>query len=414
MIDRMEKFDCVICGAGPAGSTAAKYLAESGLRVAVLDKDTYPRDKPCGGGLRPSIVDEFEHVREGLSRIPHTVCKRAIMYPPSLKNHVDYRPGKAVLYNIQRKHFDNLLLDYAKDANAIVFEGEHVKDVVPKSEGYVLRTKSGMEVEGKMVIGAGGMHDPVARYMRIKEGLPEKWPKSEIGLAVVKEYTVDDSFILDRYGEERTCHFHLKPNNLYGYAWTFSKENAINIGFGAFWKYMKEIDIKEQFSYYLNYLKKEKLVPRDLEIGHPKGAPIPLRGAIKTTYSDNMILVGDAAGFVSPIGGDGIYFSLDSARIAANVVKYASENDSFRKETLARYQEEWQARWGKDLETLCYFADKIFKSTEKIMNYACKDDVFKKMAVSLYTGDQKATDLKFKIQRRVARDFLLYDVLKIN
>lgn len=410
--DTMVTYDAVICGAGPAGATAAKYMADAGLRVAVLEKGNFPRDKPCGGALRTQVVSEFEHVKNGMKKIPHTVCYRAKMYPPSLENFVDYNPGNIVLYNIQRIHFDAMLADMARDSGAELRENEEVRKVSVSPRGGVLQLRSGEEVLGKVIIGAGGMHDPVARYLRRKEAMPEKWSKSDIGIVLMEEYDVGKDYIKETYGEERTSYFHLKPNNLYGYAWVFPKKSVLNIGFGAFWSHMKDLDIKGAFGDYINLLKKEGLVPAALKPDHPKGAQIPLRGAIKTTFSDRVLLLGDAAGFVSPIGGDGIYYAMSSGRIAADVVGQCTSQDSYGKSTLRCYQDEWFRKWGRDLQVLCYFADKIYKKTEQIIRYAARDSMFRDMCVRLYDGKIPASALKGKILRRVARNFLLYDILR--
>ena len=410
----MVKYDAVICGAGPSGSTAAKYMAEKGLNVVLLERSSFPRDKPCGGALRPKVIEEFDYVRNGIQNIPHNVCYRAKMYSPSLKNFVDYSPGKAVMYNIRRKHFDSMLANFAKDAGSELRENSEVKSVLAKSSGYALQLKDGTEVRGKIIIGAGGMHDPVARYLRKKEGLPEKWSKSDIGLAIVEEYEVPGNFILDKYGKENTSYFHLRPANLTGYAWTFAKENALNIGYGAFWDEMKKVDIKEQFSNYLSFLKKEKLIPENLKPNRPKGALVPLKGAIKRSYSDGMLLTGDAAGFVSPLGGDGIYYGMCSGRIAADVVDYAVEHDKFGKDTLSRYQEEWHKEWGKDLKVLCYFSDKLLTKTDRILRYTSRDEMLREICIGLYNGEYRASEVKWKILMRMTRDFFWYDVLRLR
>ncbi len=408
----MATYDAVICGAGPSGSTAAMYMADAGLDVVVLEKKSFPRAKPCGGALRTQVISEFTHVERGMKKIPYTVCYRAKMYPPSLENCVDYNPGNVVMYNVQRLHFDAMLADMARDAGAELRENEAVKKVSVNAKGGVLQLTSGEEVLGKVIIGAGGMHDPVARYMRRKENLPEKWPKSDIGLVVTEEYDVGEDFITDAYGKERTSYFHLKPNNLYGYAWVFPKKSVLNMGFGAYWSYMKGLDIKGAYGDYLEMLKKQGLVPAGLKPNKPKGAQIPLKGAIRTTFSDRILLLGDAAGFVSPMGGDGIYYAMSSGRIAADVVKQCTSEDSYVKSTLRRYQEDWFRKWGRDLEVLCYFADKILKKTEQVLRYAARDGIFRDMCIRLYDGKIPASALKGKILRRVVRNYLLYDILR--
>ncbi len=408
----MVGYDAVICGAGPSGSTCAKYMAEKGLKVVLLEKGSFPRDKPCGGALRPSVIEDFDYVKRGIQSIPHNISKRAKMFSPNLKNFVDYRTDKAVLYNVQRIHFDAMLADFASDAGAELWESSEVVKVIAKSGGYALQLKDGKEVSGKVIIGAGGMHDPVARYLRKKEGMPENWPKSDIGLVLVKEYEVPGDFILDKYGKEYTSYFHINFANLRGYAWTFAKNNALNIGYGAFWDEMKKVDIKEHFSDYFSFLKKEKLVPENLKPNNQKGALIPLRGAIKKSYSHGMLLLGDAAGFVSPIGGDGIYFGMRSGEVAADVVEYAVKQDKYGEDILSKYQQKWYKEWGKELEALCYFSDKLLTRTDRIIRYTSRDEILKEKGVGLFTGECRASEDKWKILFRIARDFFLYDVLK--
>ncbi|UCE74553.1 MAG: NAD(P)/FAD-dependent oxidoreductase [Methanomassiliicoccales archaeon] len=413
MSDRMAKYDAVICGAGPSGSTAAKYMAEKGLKVVLLEKKSFPRDKPCGGALRPSIIEEFDYVRDGIKKIPHSICLRAKMYSPSLQNFIEYRPGKAVMYNIQRVHFDAMLADLARRSGAELRENAEVKSVSVKSNGCALQLKNGEEVEGNVILGAGGMHDPVAKYLRKKEGLPERWPRSDIGLGIVKEYEVGEDFIENRFGDEHTAYFHLKPNNLYGYTWTFSQVSSLNIGFGTLWNDAKKVNIKNVFAKYLDFLKKEGLAPETLKLGRPKAGLVPLKGGIKKSYSDRILILGDAAGFATPVGGDGIYFGMCSGRIAADVVEYAIEHNAFEKDTLSRYQEEWYKLWGEDLKAMCYYADKIYDKTERILRYASKDKVLTERCVGLWEGKYKASKMKWKIVARLARDFFVYDVLRL-
>ena len=108
-------YDVAVVGAGPAGSTTARYLAMAGHRVCLIDKDLFPRDKPCGGGFSPALIDEFPYLRSRQSEFLQDICHVGVLHSPNRR--IVLR-GKADMAVALRTHFDNILLEAAIDAGA--------------------------------------------------------------------------------------------------------------------------------------------------------------------------------------------------------------------------------------------------------------------------------------------------------
>ncbi len=107
----MTRFDVVVEGAGPAGATAAYYLAKQGRSVALVDRAKFPREKACGGGLCVHI-EEFDHIVDNWDDFLESKCTRGIVYGPDGLA-VDYRQETPFFYNIRRSTFDHKLVEYA-------------------------------------------------------------------------------------------------------------------------------------------------------------------------------------------------------------------------------------------------------------------------------------------------------------
>ena len=139
-------YDVVISGAGPAGSTAAYYLARQGHRVALVDRHRFPRDKPCGGGLCIHITD-FDHVTENWDRFLEATCKRGMVFGSDLDVVVDYPRDEPFFYNIRRKDFDHELVKFATDAGAELIEGNKTSKFEVTDEGVTVTLRDGTELK---------------------------------------------------------------------------------------------------------------------------------------------------------------------------------------------------------------------------------------------------------------------------
>jgi geranylgeranyl reductase family protein len=414
----MMLYDLVICGAGPAGSTAARTAAKAGFSVLLVDKEDFPRDKVCGGGLRPEIMEApaFSYVADKRSEFLENESLSVRMYGSRPSNFIAYdAPAKEpLLYGTTRRNFDDFLFRLALDAGAKASTEVTVKRVEIRKDKVRVELDDGKAVEAKIVIGAGGMQDPIAKVLRIKEDLPRTWRSEEIGLAVAHEYEVGENFIQEHYGQKGTIHLHLKPEGVYGYAWAFPRRAKINVGFGAFLKDIKGTDIKASFKGYLSLLKKSNLFPKDIDRVEFKGARIPLRGPIERTYSERLLLVGDAAGFVSPISGDGISFAMSSGLLAAQVAGKCLEKDDCSKKALSDYEVQWRSRWDKDFKVLCEIADMVEKDLDGIIENFSKDEKLIDMMVRVYNGRVRPSEVITKMKLRYAKTMLMGGLSRKN
>jgi flavin-dependent dehydrogenase len=311
------------------------------------------------------------------------------------------------MYGTSRRRFDEVLLRLAQDAGAEVHTRATVKKVRVAKERVEVDLEDGRTIRARIVVGAGGMQDPVAKVLREREGLPRSWLSEEIGFAVAHEYEVGERFISESFGEKYTCHFHMKPQGIYGYAWAFPRRSSINVGFGAFLQDIKRMDIRTGFKTYLSLLKKSSLFPKMIDEVVYKGARIPLRGPIQRTISDRTMLVGDAAGFVSPLSGDGISFAMASGMLAARTALQCLEAGDCSSKGLSVYEREWKRLWGKDFRVLCDLADRVERDMDRIIEVCRNDKVLVRMLAGIYNGRDKPTKVIGPIVRRYLKNAIV-------
>src|SRR4030042_6990160 len=120
-------YDVAIVGAGPAGSTAAKFLAEKGLKIALIDKDKFPRDKPCAGGLPSRVLKRFPYINE--KDLMESYSYGGYALSPSLKYKVMVQKKDPVVEMVLRKKFDMGLVGLAVEKGVKLIDGKSVEDI---------------------------------------------------------------------------------------------------------------------------------------------------------------------------------------------------------------------------------------------------------------------------------------------
>ena len=379
----MTEYDVIVCGGGPAGSTTAFYAAKAGMKVLLLDKSKFPRDKACGGLLTARLFDELPELEKYIKPIIECPSRDVNLYSPSMKYKIDYEFPVGTPWNITRTVFDNAVLEAARDVGTEVMTQTRIKDY-EFNGGVTVRTSNG-DFKGKMVVGATGPADKLASMIREKRNI-KPWSDSQMGTALMWEPHVGKEFIDKTYSKNSSLLVHFKPGGIEGYGWVFPKKEILNIGFGGYNRTNKSIKIKEIWTDYINLLKKDGYFPADQEVPPVKGAPLPLDGPIKATTMDYTLLVGDSAGMVSPLSGEGIYYGMHAGKIAIDTIKKALETNDFSQKNLDQYHRDWNKVFGKELRDLSFFALMALKLPERMVYYGTRDEKLCEIFADLFLG----------------------------
>lgn len=384
-----------IVGAGPAGSTAAKFLSEKGFNVILLDKEKFPRSKPCGGGLPIRVLNRFKYVKD--EDLIESYSFGGFAHSSSLKYKVELQKNEPIAAMILREKFDYGLVKLAIDSGIVFMDEKSAEDIKILKDKARIILNDGTNIESEIIIGADGVWSNIAKKLELSQ------KRKNFSICLFREYPMD-SKTLDRFfGEKRLCHIHLNLQGIAGYGWVFPKKKHLNIGIGEFKpvvnQSMGKTKLSEVYKNYISILKDSKIIPNDLKMGHLKGGALPVF-PLEKTYSDRAILVGDAGGFINPVTGEGIYNAMSSGEIAAGVIKEALETGKTNERFLSIYQKKWENDFGKDIKLLLHYTKQWTKDTEKLIKLASRDEKLADMALGILHGRLSINDYRWKLIRR--------------
>jgi geranylgeranyl reductase family protein len=387
------KYDVTIVGSGPAGSTTAKFLAEKGFKVILIDKDKFPRDKPCGGGLPIRVLNRFNYLNDERFIESRSYC--GIAFSPSLKNNIEVEKKTPVIATILRGKFDFELVKIAKEKGAIIKDGKTVIDFKIFNDKARVFLNDGSYIDSDIIVGADGVWSLIAKKSGLRKAL------YETGICILQEFEVDEA-VLDKYFKKsRKCYVHSRFKNIFGYGWVFPKKEHLNIGIGGVWLAKgKKINLLNYYKKYISFLKKNKLIPEKLNEVSIRGGSLPVF-PLKKTYDTRIILVGDAAGFINPITGEGIFYAISSGEIAAKVISEALEIQKFNSGFLSKYQKSWKKDFGKDLKLIFRVITRQRKrDSERLFEIAKKDKILSELFIGLMIGELGIKECRWKVLRR--------------
>jgi len=312
--------DVLVIGAGPAGSSAAAWSARAGLDVVLADAETFPRDKPCGDGLTPRAIAELDAL--GLSpwlkgRTINWGLRAAgfgqELYLPwpggSLPSHGSAAP---------RTLLDDQIRQVALEAGATPVEGHRAVDVTFEN-GHVRSVN--------FKLGDGSMHEIRCRRLIVADGA-----KSQLGRKLGREWhrgtaygVAARGYITSERSDDPWISSHLelrgtKNEILSGYGWIFPLgDGSVNVGVGtlATDKRPADINLRQLISHYTDQQRETWKLSG--EIRDPWSALLPMGGAVSGVAGPNWVLVGDAAGCVNPLNGEGIDYGLETGHLAAQL-----------------------------------------------------------------------------------------------
>ena len=351
----VEKYDVLVVGAGPAGSMAAMKAAEGGAETLIVEKQKLPRFKLCGGNIANWVVVKLGIPEEVLDRkyTSITFCT-----PPKYEKQNFPVPG--AYWGVYRDRFDYHLTEMAVKAGAEVRDGIHIRDVI--KEGGAIRgvvTGDGEQIHADVVIACDGVYSLIAR----KSGLWDKWFtergeswKDNVAFCMGVEMKLDNDIIDERF-EDSYVIFTGKEIAPLGYGWIFPKDGMVSVGVGSAAGMMDKKPDE-----YLRYFMKHPAAAQFLEGGEvvlERGAYIPYRRAFTPSYMAGLLVAGDAAGMVSPITGEGVFFAVRAGIDAGVTAAEAVQSKDFSASFLSRYEERWMKTIGTNLE----FQSQVFEET---------------------------------------------------
>ncbi len=388
--------DVVVIGAGPAGATAARYLSKMGFDICLIDKDEFPRDKPCGGGFSRSILNEFPYLKPRAAEFIKGIARVGVVHSPNREITIEGRVDMAVAL---RTDFDNVLFEEAVNCGSLPVTGTRVKTVAIKNDYIQAEVTGGKSIKGRVMVGADGVTSLVAR----QTGLNPRWSSSSITACRVCEVPAKNEDIIDRYTEDLKYHFFANLDGKPGYGWLFPKKETINVGLGFVGKHA--MGLPRVFDSFVRYLKRRNLLHRNSDVSNAKGALVPTAGTIQKTVTDRCILLGDSAGQVSPLTGGGIVYAMRAARYAGSVISNALETDSTNAATLQKYQRLCQSDFGDEFKNQL-LVQRIFTGpfTDVLFKIGSKD---KKIQEMVSEAMSETGDGEIDLKRLVLRTLLV-------
>lgn len=325
----MKQVDVLIVGGGPAGSTLAWALRDSGLHIAILDKQNFPRDKVCAGWVTPAVMEELQIDLADYAK-HHTLQPISGFRVSQLgKKQVEtHYQDKPISYGIRRREFDHYLL---QRCGAEILLGQAFKSMQRKDGEWLINDA----IRAKLVVGAGGHFCPVARATGAKLGRHE-----QVVAAQEIEFQMTPEQRQACQVEEEIPELFFTPD-LIGYGWVFRKGDYLNIGLGR----EDNHKLSEHVQEFCQFLKQQGKIPQDTPEKFHGHAYLLYPHALRNVIEDGLLLIGDAAGLAYPQSGEGIRPAVESALLAAEVIRDC--NTDFSQTNLQPYYAQLVARFGE-------------------------------------------------------------------
>lgn len=363
----LGNFDVIICGAGPAGCTTALALKNSGLKVALIDKQKFPRNKVCGDAIpaiaiktlrsiSPKLADDFSSYEKML-----------------LTKHTDIKYGKRKLqlhwkipaYTCPRIYFDNRLMEFVEElTTTTIFQETTVKDIeaLPEKQGYRLTCKEGQILTAKILVGADGAQGVVTKKLTTYK------LEREHHIASVRAYFNGVAGV-----ESDKTEMFMNKDFLPGYFWIFPVADGMaNVGFGMVSKDVAErkVNLKTAMYEFIEAVPELKHRFKNAkEEGKLEGHNLPAGSRRVAMSGDGFMLCGDAASLIDPITGEGIGNAMLSGKLAAHQAERCFKEGDFSANFISAYDDSVWAALGKEL-TLHANAQKLLRKVPVLINTA--------------------------------------------
>lgn len=356
-------FDVVIVGAGPAGCACALSLAStSSLKIAIVDKATFPRDKICGDALSADVINQLKKlpvpVDEAFQKLEEKLDSHGVSFfaPDGRRLDISF-PSKdleAPGYLSQRWHFDHFLLNQLEQYENI--ELLHLDiNTVTSSDKSILLGNNHKQLSTPVVIGSDGAHSVIGKYLANNKLEKQHYCA---GLRTYYEGIAD-------LHTENYIELHFYKDILPGYFWIFPlKNNLANVGVGMLSSEIskRSINLKQKFHEIIEYHPQvAQRFANAKQVDKVRGFGLPIGSRKREISGHRFLLTGDAASLIDPFTGEGIGNAIRSGRIAADHIKKCFAANDFSASFNKRYDYEIYDKMWREL--------KLSRTMQQLLKY---------------------------------------------
>jgi geranylgeranyl reductase family protein len=363
-----QSHDVIVVGAGPAGATLAYELAKRGIGVLLLEKEKLPRHKCCAGGVTSKTAKLLDFdISEVLEDVIYEVTFTFNLGNPYLGQH-----NQPLMYTVMRDVFDYFLVKKAQQLGAVLIEGQKVTQIQVTGDWVEISTADNI-FRSRLVVGADGAYSIVARELGMGRSI-------EYVTGIESEIVVSEEELAkwkSRVQMELGC----VPG---GYAWVFPKRDHLSIGVGGHTSKVRHL--KHHHQKFLN-----SLSIGNYTVTRSSSHLIPTCTKGGLVWQDKALLLGDAAGLADPLTGEGIYYAILSAQLAAPVIASSLAHDKVK---LEDYQEAVDEKIMSELRIARVLSKFLVRFPHLAFGMFKRGDGVWRAGCGLMSGELKYADIK--------------------
>jgi geranylgeranyl reductase family protein len=387
-------YDIVVVGAGPAGSIAAFEGAKRGFSTLLLEKSALPREKPCGGAVM------YRGVRLVQGHIPRRLVEQKIHglrfdLPNGARS--EFISEKMIGITVFRDRFDEYLARRAERAGATVMENSPVVHASISDDSALVQLSNGQEIRSEFLIGADGVNSVVSRSLGLR---PQRKDLTKVGLGMETDFFVGEEGVNKAMNGDSSVLEIVPAENKISYGWVFPKREHLAIGVAGSGVHMRAL--RPTFDRFCRNMEKKLGVPLHLE--KRRTSFLGGDGLANQNVVDRAILVGDAAGFVDPMMGEGIAYAMHSGIFAVSVIEGAMEEGKHDCARLSEYHNLCKKEFSANFQMAAWAGSKGSSFAERILpsvnGYKLAADVMAMLA----RGEIGYADIPYFVMKNLPRE----------